>query len=76
MSNNIQEINFPMNQRNHELLERFIICFQLYDSILLQLIEIFHFCYLGAIMGRFKNQSLKVTEESMKRWLNTSGQRK
>lgn len=33
-------------------------------------------CCLGAIMGRFKDQSLKNAEESMKRWLNTSGQRK
>ncbi|XP_071567209.1 uncharacterized protein [Temnothorax nylanderi] len=29
-----------------------------------------------AIMSRFKDQSLKNAEESMKRWLNTSGQRK
>jgi len=27
-------------------------------------------------MGRFKNQLLKAAEDAMKRWLNTSGQRK
>lgn len=29
-----------------------------------------------AIMSRFKNESLKTAEESIKHWLNTSGQRK
>ena len=33
------------------------------------------FC-LGAIMSRFKDKPLRTAEEAVKRWLNTSGQRK